>query len=186
MTTTSSDGSGDCEKQQKELNQSYASSVLDYSEDTWEPFSEEEVASCQHESKSSELYCSTENTKHSAVLDPGESMLMAGQSHTGMESLLSYKPISCSFRSGHWRVEFAKKKKKENWMEYRLGDQCLKKLKKIIIAMMSLFMLHFYNWTVSNGLDWTVWLVKISFYKWWGLLNLFFWIYNNILKSFHA
>ncbi|XP_010713631.1 uncharacterized protein C8orf48 homolog [Meleagris gallopavo] len=86
MTTTSSDGSGDCEKQQKELNQSYASSVLDYSEDTWEPFSEEEVASCQHESKSSELYCSTENTKHSAVLDPGESMLMAGQSHTEEQS----------------------------------------------------------------------------------------------------
>ncbi|XP_048815167.1 uncharacterized protein C8orf48 homolog [Lagopus muta] len=87
MTTTSSDGSGDYEKQQKELSQSYASSVLDYSEDTWEPFSEEEIASCQHESKSSELYCSTEDTEHSGVLDPGESMLwLAGQSHTEEQS----------------------------------------------------------------------------------------------------
>lgn len=87
MTTTSSDRSADYEKQQKELSRSYGSSVLDYSEDTWEPFSEEEVACCQHESKSSELYCSTEDTKHSAVLDPWESMLtLAGQSHAEEQS----------------------------------------------------------------------------------------------------
>ncbi|POI36095.1 hypothetical protein CIB84_000152 [Bambusicola thoracicus] len=87
MTTTSSGGSADYEKQQKELSRSYGSSVLDYSEDTWESFSEEEVACCQHESKSSELYCSTEDTKHSAVLDPSESMLtLSDKSHTEEQS----------------------------------------------------------------------------------------------------
>lgn len=107
MTTTSSDGSGDYEKQQKELSQSYASSVLDYSEDTWEPFSEGEIASCQHESKSSELYCSTEDTEHSGVLDPGESMLwLAGQSHTGMESLLYFRPITAlDLGTGHLNLQ---------------------------------------------------------------------------------
>lgn len=109
MTTTSSDRSADYEKQQKELSRSYGSSVLDYSEDTWEPFSEEEVACCQHESKSSELYCSTEDTKHSAVLDPWESMLtLAGQSHAGMESLPYFRPISYSFRPMQQRLEFTK------------------------------------------------------------------------------
>ncbi|XP_021261635.1 uncharacterized protein C8orf48 homolog isoform X2 [Numida meleagris] len=83
MTTTSSDSSSGYEKQQKELSRSYGSSLFDYSEDTWEPFSEEEVACCQPESKSSELYCSTEDTEHSCVLDPLESMLwLAGRNHT--------------------------------------------------------------------------------------------------------
>ncbi|XP_065585683.1 uncharacterized protein C8orf48 homolog [Cyrtonyx montezumae] len=87
MTTTSSDSSSDYEKHQKELSQTYGSSVSAYSEDTWESFSEEEVASCQHESKSSELYCSTEDTEHSAVLDPMESVLwLADQSHTEKQS----------------------------------------------------------------------------------------------------
>lgn len=109
MTTTSSDRSADYEKEQKELNRATITPALDYSEDTWEPFSEEEVACCQHESKSSELYCSTEDTKHSAVLDPWESMLtLAGQSHAGMESLPYFRPISYSFRSMQRRLEFIK------------------------------------------------------------------------------
>ncbi|XP_072190161.1 uncharacterized protein C8orf48 homolog isoform X2 [Excalfactoria chinensis] len=87
MSTTSSDGSGDYEKQQKELSQSYGSSVLDYSEDTWDSSSEEEVTCCRRESKSSELRCSTEDTERCAVLDPWESTLwLAGQSHAEEQS----------------------------------------------------------------------------------------------------
>ncbi|OXB58677.1 hypothetical protein ASZ78_016849 [Callipepla squamata] len=87
MTTVSSDSSSDYEKHQKELSQTYGGSVSDYSEDTWESFSEEEVASCQHESKSSELYCSTEDTEHSAVLEPLGSMLwLSDQSHAEEQS----------------------------------------------------------------------------------------------------
>uniref|UniRef100_A0A8C2YER9 Uncharacterized protein n=2 Tax=Coturnix japonica TaxID=93934 RepID=A0A8C2YER9_COTJA len=82
MSTASSDGLGDYEKQQKELSRSYDSSVLDYSEDTWDPSSEEEVTSCQCESNSSELHCPIEDTECRAVLDPWESTLwLAGQSH---------------------------------------------------------------------------------------------------------
>ncbi|OXB75978.1 UNVERIFIED_CONTAM: hypothetical protein H355_012946 [Colinus virginianus] len=83
MTTASSDSSSDYEKHQKELSQTYGGSVSDYSEDTWESFSEEEVASCQHENKSSELYCSAEDTEHSAVLEPlGSVLWLSDQSHT--------------------------------------------------------------------------------------------------------
>lgn len=41
----------------------------------------------------------------------------------------------------------------------------LKKIEKDYYCYDVLFMLHLYNWTVSNGLDRTVWLVILSFYK---------------------
>ncbi|KAM6381565.1 uncharacterized protein C8orf48 homolog isoform 2-T2 [Pluvialis apricaria] len=80
MTSTSADSSGDCGKRQAELSQSYSSSGLDYSEDTFEPFSEEEEACWQRESEPSESYRSTEDLELSAVSDALESMSwLAGQ-----------------------------------------------------------------------------------------------------------
>lgn len=111
MATTSADSSGSYEKGQVELSQSSRSSVFDYSEDTFESFSEEEAACCQHESKPPELCCSVEDVESSAVSDGLESMsCLAGQNHTGMQSLLCLRPVLHSFRSVQWRFDLAKKK----------------------------------------------------------------------------
>uniref|UniRef100_A0A8B9INR2 Uncharacterized protein n=1 Tax=Anser cygnoides TaxID=8845 RepID=A0A8B9INR2_ANSCY len=87
MATTSADSSGSCEKGQVELSQSSRSSVFDYSEDTFESFSEEEAACCQHESEPPELCCSVEDVESSAVSDGLEgTSCLAGQSHTDEQS----------------------------------------------------------------------------------------------------
>nr|XP_021122795.3 uncharacterized protein C8orf48 homolog isoform X1 [Anas platyrhynchos] len=87
MATTSVDSSGSYEKGQVELSQSSRSSVFDYSEDTFESFSEEEAACCQHESKPPEPCCSVEDVESSAVSDGLESMsYLAGQNHTDEQS----------------------------------------------------------------------------------------------------
>ncbi|KAM9600155.1 uncharacterized protein C8orf48 homolog isoform 6-T6 [Morphnus guianensis] len=89
MMTASADSSDNYEKWQMELSQSYSSSGLDYSEDTFEPFSEEEEACWQQESEPSELYCSTENLEGSAASDTLESMpQLAGQNHAEITELL--------------------------------------------------------------------------------------------------
>ncbi|KAM6381566.1 uncharacterized protein C8orf48 homolog isoform 3-T3 [Pluvialis apricaria] len=89
MTSTSADSSGDCGKRQAELSQSYSSSGLDYSEDTFEPFSEEEEACWQRESEPSESYRSTEDLELSAVSDALESMSwLAGQNDAEITELL--------------------------------------------------------------------------------------------------
>lgn len=105
MATTSADSSGSCEKGQVELSQSSRSSVFDYSEDTFESFSEEEAACCQHESEPPELCCSVEDVESSAVSDGLEgTSCLAGQSHTGMQSLPCLRPVLHSFRSVQWRT----------------------------------------------------------------------------------
>ncbi|XP_068552787.1 uncharacterized protein C8orf48 homolog isoform X2 [Anas acuta] len=87
MATTSADSSGSYEKGQVELSQSSRSSVFDYSEDTFESFSKEEAACCQHESKPPEPCCSVEDVESSAVSDGLESMsCLAGQNHTDEQS----------------------------------------------------------------------------------------------------
>eukprot|EP00075_Anas_platyrhynchos_P006491 XP_021122806.2 uncharacterized protein C8orf48 homolog isoform X7 [Anas platyrhynchos] len=87
MATTSVDSSGSYEKGQVELSQSSRSSVFDYSEDTFESFSEEEAACCQHASKPPEPSCSVEDVESSAVSDGLESMsYLAGQNHTDEQS----------------------------------------------------------------------------------------------------
>uniref|UniRef100_A0A8B9M3C1 Uncharacterized protein n=1 Tax=Accipiter nisus TaxID=211598 RepID=A0A8B9M3C1_9AVES len=87
MMTASADSSDNYEKWQMELSQNYSSSGLDYSEDTFEPFSEEEEACWQQESEPSESYCSTENLEGSAVSDMLESMSqLAGQNHADEQS----------------------------------------------------------------------------------------------------
>ncbi|XP_035180899.1 uncharacterized protein C8orf48 homolog isoform X6 [Oxyura jamaicensis] len=87
MATTSADSSGSYEKGQVELSQSSRSSVFDYSEDTFESFSEEEAACCQRESEPPELCCSVEDVESSAVSDGLESKsFLAGQNHTDEQS----------------------------------------------------------------------------------------------------
>lgn len=109
MMTASADSSDNYEKWQMELSQSYSSSGLDYSEDTFEPFSEEEEACWQQESEPSESYCSTENLEGSAVSDTLESMSqLAGQNHAGMQSLPCLRPVFHSFKLVQWSLESAK------------------------------------------------------------------------------
>lgn len=109
MATTSVDSSGSYEKGQVELSQSSRSSVFDYSEDTFESFSEEEAACCQHASKPPEPSCSVEDVESSAVSDGLESMsYLAGQNHTGMQSLPCLRPVLHSFRFVQWTFDLAK------------------------------------------------------------------------------
>lgn len=78
---------GNDEKWQMELSQSSYSSSLDYSEDTFERFSEEEGSCWQRESEPAESCCSTEGLEGSAVSDTVESSSwLAGQKHAGMWS----------------------------------------------------------------------------------------------------
>ncbi|XP_068265761.1 uncharacterized protein C8orf48 homolog [Nyctibius grandis] len=87
MATASADISGNYEKWRMELSQSCSSSGLDYSEDTFEPFSEEEAACWQRESELSESSCSTEDLECSAVSDTLESMSwLAGQNRADEQS----------------------------------------------------------------------------------------------------
>ncbi|XP_068008045.1 uncharacterized protein C8orf48 homolog isoform X1 [Melanerpes formicivorus] len=82
MTPASADSSDGSERWCTELSQSYCSSGLDYSEDTFESFSEEEEGCWQEESKPSES-CSTEDLEGSAVSDTLE-----GQDCAEMTELL--------------------------------------------------------------------------------------------------
>ncbi|XP_040427803.1 uncharacterized protein C8orf48 homolog isoform X2 [Cygnus olor] len=87
MATTSVDNSGSCEKGQVELSQSSRSSVSDYSEDTFESFSEEEATCCQRESEPPELCCSVEDVESSAMSDGLEgTSCLTGQNHTDEQS----------------------------------------------------------------------------------------------------
>ncbi|XP_064015388.1 uncharacterized protein C8orf48 homolog isoform X2 [Pogoniulus pusillus] len=81
MTAASADSSGSDEKRHMVLSQTYCSSGLDYSEDTFESFSEEEEGCWQEESKQSES-CSTEDLEGSAV-----SNTLKGQNHAEMAEL---------------------------------------------------------------------------------------------------
>ncbi|XP_027561277.1 uncharacterized protein C8orf48 homolog isoform X5 [Neopelma chrysocephalum] len=76
--TVPSDSSGSHEKERMELSQSYNSSALDYSEDTFESFSEEE------EIKPSGSCCPTEDLEGSDVLE--STSWLAGQSHAEEQS----------------------------------------------------------------------------------------------------
>ncbi|XP_009683707.2 uncharacterized protein C8orf48 homolog isoform X4 [Struthio camelus] len=85
--TTTADNFANSEEGQVELGQSYSSSVLDYSEETFEPFSEEEEACLQYESEPTESYCSTEDLERSAVSDVLERISqLAGQHHAEEQS----------------------------------------------------------------------------------------------------
>nr|XP_009683705.1 PREDICTED: uncharacterized protein C8orf48 homolog isoform X2 [Struthio camelus australis] len=85
--TTTADNFANYEEGQVELGQSYSSSVLDYSEETFEPFSEEEEACLQYESEPTESYCSTEDLERSAVSDVLERISqLAGQHHAEEQS----------------------------------------------------------------------------------------------------
>ncbi|KAM6061062.1 uncharacterized protein C8orf48 homolog [Chlamydotis macqueenii] len=107
--TASADSSGDGEQWRMELSQSYSSSDLDYSEDSFESFSEEEEACWQRESEPSELYCSTEDLETAAVSDRLESISrLAGQNHAGVQSLPCLRSVFHSFKLVQWRLESAK------------------------------------------------------------------------------
>nr|XP_013804606.1 PREDICTED: uncharacterized protein C8orf48 homolog [Apteryx mantelli mantelli]XP_013804607.1 PREDICTED: uncharacterized protein C8orf48 homolog [Apteryx mantelli mantelli] len=85
--TTTADNFASYEEGQVELGRSSSSSVLDYSEDTFEPFSEEEEGCSQYESEPSESYCSTEDLERSAVSDVLERIAqLAGQNHADEQS----------------------------------------------------------------------------------------------------
>ncbi|KAM8799989.1 LOW QUALITY PROTEIN: uncharacterized protein C8orf48 homolog [Eudromia elegans] len=82
VMTTTSVNFPDNEERQEELGQSYSSSILDYSEDTFEPFSEEEESCSQYESETFESYSSTEDLESSAVSDVLERLSqLADQNH---------------------------------------------------------------------------------------------------------
>ncbi|XP_028939985.1 LOW QUALITY PROTEIN: uncharacterized protein C8orf48 homolog, partial [Antrostomus carolinensis] len=84
VVTASADSSGNCEKWWMELSQSYSSSGLDCSEDTFEPFIGEEEP---RENKPSASSCSAEDLEWSAVSDTLESMSWsAGQHHADEQS----------------------------------------------------------------------------------------------------
>ncbi|XP_064374149.1 uncharacterized protein C8orf48 homolog isoform X2 [Dromaius novaehollandiae] len=87
VMTTTADNFANYEEGRVELGQSYSSSVLDYSEDTFESFSEEEEGWSQYRSEPSESYCSTEDLEKSAVSDVLERISqLAGQNHADEQS----------------------------------------------------------------------------------------------------
>ncbi|XP_054244843.1 uncharacterized protein C8orf48 homolog [Indicator indicator] len=91
----SADSSGSSEKWHVDLSQS--SSGLDYSEDTFESFSEEEEGCWQEESKPSES-CSTEDLEGSAVSD-----MLEGQNHAEKDSL--YRQEDVGMDGGVWAAK---------------------------------------------------------------------------------
>ncbi|XP_055673727.1 uncharacterized protein C8orf48 homolog isoform X2 [Falco peregrinus] len=103
MTTASADSSGSYTKWPMELSRSYSSSGLDYAEDTFESFSEEEEACRQWESKPSESYCSTEDLEGSAVSDTLDSVSrLAGQNHADEHSEVADSAATEGGVMGKW------------------------------------------------------------------------------------